>query len=152
MARPKQQVDEENKNEIYRYFSTFFSEDRYIYRNRRSHRNKESIHLFKDGRGNLIEVPFKSREAFNLIDAYHIDVVKLQQWIDSYTSEYLWKMCLNSLYQKKFTNNSKMMHTVKITQSAREMLTICKRKTDMSMDEMLEKAIDLLYAELINKE
>lgn len=151
MARPKQQVNEENKQDIYQYFSVFFSENRYAYRNKRSYRKKDASHLFKDGSGNLIETPYKSQDAFKLIDSYPIDVVKLQCWVDDYISEYLWKMCLNSLYQKKFTLHSKRLHTIKITPDARRTLNYCMVKVNMTVEELMDKAIDLLYNELITK-
>lgn len=152
MARPKQRVDEKNKDDIYQYFNVFFSENRYIYRNTKNRRSGKTNYFFKDGKGNLTELPFKSLESFKLLDSYRTDVTKLQQWIDDYISEHLWKMCLNSLYQKRFTYHNKMLYTVKITSSARQRLNLCKEETDMTIEEMLDRAIELLYSELINKE
>lgn len=151
MARPKQRVNEENKNFIYRYFSIFFSEERYIFKDGRSKGKIRTNKFFKDNLGNETDRHYNALEDFKKIEQRSFNISELQQWVDKHITEYLWKKCLASLYQMKYIQDyekDKGLYTIKLTAEVRSSLTHMQRITSMSHNEILAEALHQFWRNL----
>jgi hypothetical protein len=137
MTRPRVKVNEKNVSDIYNYFEVFHSQKRY-------YKHMKGDHVYNQY---LKELDYnqKIREAFLYMKQIENDkpsfILLLQQWIDAYVPEKLWKLCTNALRQNRFVNTKAKVCTIKISRKNRTLLDRCIDLSGLAFNDVLYEAL-----------